>query len=365
MIQLNKGYDFLAKRRDSVKKQTKKLKIVPSLVLESILEAIDDGISIQDRDFRVIYQNEAHKRLIKGNKIGEHCFAAYAQLDDVCPGCPVAKSFEDGLPHTLEKASRTDTGNLSIEIKSSALVDASGEIIAGIEVVRNITERREMEKELRETAKQYRMLFESAGDSIFILQASGSEPGRIIAANRAAARAHGYTIQELLSMKISDLDTEESARNVPERIEQIMRGEWIKFEADHARKDGSEFPVEVNAGMMEIEGTPYILAFDRDISDRKQAEKEREDLILVLRQALENIQTLHGLLPICAWCKKVRDDSGYWKQVEDYIEERSHATFTHGICPECLKKADPALYEELSKDRLLTKHIGEENEESQ
>ena len=57
-----------------------------------------------------------------------------------------------------------------------------------------------------------------------------------------------------------------------------------------------------------------------------------------LRESLSHIQTLHGLIPICAWCKKVRDDEGFWRSVEKYFSDRTDATFTHGICPDCKKK---------------------------
>jgi hypothetical protein len=70
----------------------------------------------------------------------------------------------------------------------------------------------------------------------------------------------------------------------------------------------------------------------------KQAEEKREKLLAELQDALANIKVLKGFLPMCAWCKKIRDDEGYWKQVEDYISKRTEAEFTHGICPQCLKK---------------------------
>ena len=57
-----------------------------------------------------------------------------------------------------------------------------------------------------------------------------------------------------------------------------------------------------------------------------------------LAEVLEQVKTLRGLLPICAWCKRIRDDRGYWKQVETYIQEHTEANFTHGICPECLQR---------------------------
>jgi PAS domain S-box-containing protein len=76
----------------------------------------------------------------------------------------------------------------------------------------------------------------------------------------------------------------------------------------------------------------------REISERQKAEVEREMLIGELREALSNIKTLNGLLPICAWCKKIRDDGGYWQQVEAYVSERSDAEFTHAICPQCMER---------------------------
>jgi len=76
---------------------------------------------------------------------------------------------------------------------------------------------------------------------------------------------------------------------------------------------------------------------------RKQTEEEREKLILELKNALSSIKTLSGFLPICASCKKVRNDEGYWEQIENYIRDRSDAEFSHGICPECTKKLYPDL----------------------
>jgi DNA-binding response OmpR family regulator len=65
---------------------------------------------------------------------------------------------------------------------------------------------------------------------------------------------------------------------------------------------------------------------------------ERNKLVRELQNALAKVKTLSGMIPICAWCRKIRDDKGYWDQVEAYIESRSNATFTHGICPECAEK---------------------------
>jgi len=82
---------------------------------------------------------------------------------------------------------------------------------------------------------------------------------------------------------------------------------------------------------------------NKNISKRKQVEKERENLITKLQDAVTKIKTFRGLLPICSSCKKIRDDKGYWNQIESYIRNHSEAEFTHGICPKCAKKLYPEL----------------------
>lgn len=118
------------------------------------------------------------------------------------------------------------------------------------------------------------------------------------------------------------------------------------------RKDRTTFPVEVSVSNVtnsegEIVGR---MASFVDISKRKHAEKAREKLIRKLERALDRIKTLRGLIPICAACKKIRDDKGYWHQVEVYVRDHSEADFSHDICPECAQKLYPELFEE--KERL-------------
>ena len=81
-----------------------------------------------------------------------------------------------------------------------------------------------------------------------------------------------------------------------------------------------------------------------EIERRKQIEVEREKLIKELKEALAKVKTLSGFIPICANCKKIRDDKGYWTQVEEYVRDHSEAEFSHSICPECIKKLYPDLY---------------------
>ena len=84
-----------------------------------------------------------------------------------------------------------------------------------------------------------------------------------------------------------------------------------------------------------------------DISWRKQAEEEREKLITDLQKALAEIKTLRDILPLCSFCKKIRDDQGYWEQVDVYIHKYLQADISHSICPDCMKKHYPKEYEEI------------------
>jgi len=77
---------------------------------------------------------------------------------------------------------------------------------------------------------------------------------------------------------------------------------------------------------------------------------ERQKLITELEKSRKEIKTLQGLLPMCAWCREIRDDKGYWKNLETYIRENTDAAFTHGICPKCMKKVERELYEKMKQE---------------
>lgn len=93
-----------------------------------------------------------------------------------------------------------------------------------------------------------------------------------------------------------------------------------------------------------------------EILEHERAEEEKEKLIFELTDALANIKQLKGLIPICASCKKIRDDQGFWNEVEAYIGQHSAAEFSHGICPDCTKKLYPDIYANLvKKGKIISK----------
>ena len=180
-----------------------------------------------------------------------------------------ARQFTGSIQALLSATRKLKAGDLEYRIEG--LHDEFGEL--GNSFNEMALSLRNTIQRIEENQKRYRVLFESAGDAIFILEAEGASAGRIVSANQAAADMHGYTVNELLGLKIQDLDTPEAAEESPERIRRILNGEWINAEFYHRKRDGSVFPVEVSAGLLEFEGQKFILAFDKDITERKQAEE--------------------------------------------------------------------------------------------
>jgi hypothetical protein len=110
------------------------------------------------------------------------------------------------------------------------------------------------------------------------------------------------------------------------------------FVTRHRRKDGTLCDVEISTNGAVYRGQKLIFCVCRDITDRKRAEKEREKLIKKLEEALKEIKALRGILPLCSFCKKIKNDKGHWEQVDVYIHEHSQADVSHSVCPECMRK---------------------------
>ncbi len=143
------GAEYLVSvaRDISERKQAEEALLAEKHKLEAVIAAIGDGITLQDKQFRVLYQNSVHRGK-QGDHRGELCYQAYQHREDVCEGCLLEKSFRDGQVHRRETSAETDTGLIHMEVSASPVKDGRGNIIAGIEVVRDITSRKRLEEEL-------------------------------------------------------------------------------------------------------------------------------------------------------------------------------------------------------------------------
>lgn len=236
---------------------------------EAIVAAMGHGISIQDREFRVLYQNEAHKNLV-GSHVGRFCYEAYQKRDRVCDGCPVALTFVDGAVHTAERTGHTSRGALHVEITASPLRDASGAIIAGVEAVQDITHRKRAEASLRDSESRYRDLFENANDPIFILDADH----RYMDVNEKATRVFGYSKEEFQRMSVFDLIPPEQAERSRRTFHALQEhGRYDDFEGKLRAKDGQWRDVQVSSSRIIINGV-FAGSRDivRDITERKRME---------------------------------------------------------------------------------------------
>jgi len=165
--------------------------------------------------------------------------------------------------------------------------------------------------------------------------------GVVFSWNAAAERMFGYKAEEVLGHPIKFLIPPSRFDEEPTIIKRLRHGERIAyFETVRQRKDGQIIDVSLTISPIKDQRGKVIgiSKIARDITHQKRTQAEREMLIREHEDALHRVKVLSGLLPICASCKKVRDDHGYWKQIESYISEHSEATFTHGVCPDCYER---------------------------
>lgn len=152
--------------------------------------------------------------------------------------------------------------------------------------------------------------------------------------NPAWERALGFTIEELTARPFIDFVHPEDRERTREQNRRVRDGETaLGFENRYLCKDGSYRWLLWNATPDFEHGIIFSIA--RDITDRKRADEEREALLRRLESALAEVDTLRDILPICSYCRRVRDDENYWKTVEQYISEYTRTRFSHGVCPAC------------------------------
>jgi PAS domain S-box-containing protein len=180
-------------------------------------------------------------------------------------------------------------------------------------------------------------IVESSMDAIY----GKSLEGVIVSWNPAAELLFGYSAEEIIGRSYAVLFPEHRRSEMQDIQAGVRRGDIFgEMETERLHKSGKIIPVTVTVSPVkstlgEIIGASSIT---RDVSRQKQADYERQQLIQSLLAAAKQVQALTGLLPICTSCKRIRDDKGYWQQVEAYITQHSSITFSHSICPACAEE---------------------------
>lgn len=222
-----------------------------------------------------------------------------------------------GQPHAFDAAEQT------------MLEEMADDLAFAIGVLREREAHRQAEIRLRESEGRLKAVLEAVQVGIILVNAETHE---VVDANPAALRLLRRPLEDVRGQVCHQLLCPTDEGNCP--ITDLHQ-EVDNSERELLTADGGSLSILKTVVRVQLEGQEHLLESFIDISERKAAEAEREKLIDELQKALSEIRTLRGFLPICASCKKIRDDEGYWHQIESYIQRRADVDFTHSICPDC------------------------------
>lgn len=248
--------------------------------------------------------------------------------------------LETGKPRVIGKTVelvglRSDRSEFPIELSLAMVKVDDSVMFTGI--IRDVSGRKKAEREIRLLAQT----LSSTKDCVSVTDLDDN----IIFVNDAFLHTYGYTREELVGHPVVIVRSGKTSPEIGSKIlKETLAGGWYG-EIFNRRKDGTDFPIELWTSVVKDESGKVIatVGVARDITAHKRAEQERESIIKELKTTLENVRTLDGLVPICAHCKKIRDDKGYWNQLEKYIVDHTDAKLTHGLCPECAELYFPGL----------------------
>lgn len=206
----------------------------------------------------------------------------------------------------------------------------------------------QMELKLAENEQWLMTTLRSIGDAVIATDSKGA----IIFMNPAAEALTGWQQAEAIGLELplvfSVMNEEMQAALGNQAIIAIQSGKTLVLD-NHTlliAKNRRLVPIADSVAPIKDEQgniVGAVLVF-QDISERRQAEAEREQLITELQEALDTIQVLSGIIPICASCKRIRTEQGDWQPIELYIRDHSQAEFSHGICPDCVAKLYPGIF---------------------
>ena len=272
--------------------------------LQAILSGIGDLITIQNKNLDIIWANNVMKDLW-GDVIGRKCYNVYKGLVNPCPECTVEKVFNNGDTFVSESLSILPNGkSMDMLVTSSPVIDEDKNIVGVIEVIKDITERKKLEKKLKEYAEnlekmveertidlresdaRYRGLYDSSIDGIVSITMNGS----IVDCNRSYADMLGYKKEELYNLSIFDL-IPNRPREISKAIhyKQILaKGYSEEFEGEHIRKDGGIIPVSARLWIVkDKDGHPTgSWGIIRDITERKKIDQMKDRFISVATHEL-------------------------------------------------------------------------------
>jgi PAS domain S-box-containing protein len=231
---------------------------------------------------------------------------------------------------------------------------ANGKMISVLSIIQDITKQRDAENLLRESQSRLDLALTAANQGVWDYNLKTE----VITGSNRWAEILGYPSNDMASIsnaKLTDLIHPEDLKHRSEELQRHFNKETeiYKVEMRLKQKNGDWIWVRSQGKVVEwdsMEKPIRIVGTIHNITEAKKQEIEREHLIAELQEAFVKIKILSGLLPICSSCKKIRDDKGYWNTLEKYIAEHSDAMFSHGMCPDCMKRDYPSAYKKMYEE---------------
>lgn len=322
--------------------------------LQAIIDASPLAIFALDRDSRVTYWSPSAERIFGWRS--EEVIGLYNPIVPPEKRDEFKALFSKVISGTAYGGSEVwrqtkDGRSIFVNVSTAPLRDASGSIIGAMGVIQDITENKKTDDALRESEERLRYLCNNIPNGLayqVVIEADGQR--RFTYISNGVENLHEVKPEAVIAdpMLLYSQYIAEEGTKMAEAEEYALRNMTVfNIIAAYRTPKG-------DLRWSHIRSTPRRLpdggtawdGIETDISDRIKADKERERLISELQGAIADIKKLSGLLPICAACKKIRNDKGYWEQIESYIKQHSEVEFSHGICPECAKR----LYPDQNKD---------------
>ncbi|CAD7846555.1 MAG: hypothetical protein [Olavius algarvensis Delta 4 endosymbiont] len=215
---------------------------------------------------------------------------------------------------------------------------------ANVKLKAEVKGRKKAQHEIQQVKREWEITFGAMVDWVSLVHLDGT----IIRSNRRGAQMFKAPVRDLTGMNICQVlhGTPHTVSECPMSAA-IASGRRKSVELQLA--DGRWMMISIDPLIDDNNNLLHVVHISRDITERKAIEVEREKMVLELKAALADVKILSGLLPICAVCKKIRDDKGYWNQIEAYIHKHSGTRFSHGICPDCAHELYPDLDLDLGK----------------
>jgi len=210
--------------------------------------------------------------------------------------------------------------------------------VANRKLTAEVKGHKKAQHEIQQVKREWEITFDAMVDWVSLVHLDGT----IIRSNQRGAQMFRAPVQDLTGMHCCKI-----LHGTPHRVPgcpmpaAIASGRRKSVELQLA--DGRWMLISIDPIVDDNGDLLTVVHICRDITERKAIEIEREKMVLELRAALADVKTLSGLLPICSVCKKIRDDKGYWNQIEAYIHKHSGTRFSHGICPDCVRDVYPEL----------------------